>query len=129
VPSSIEVKGYPPFGATDVDIYIKPENFRETLAGDLSKKHAAVLASPSVRSRSRRPVAPTTAAAWKTIPSWYLLGTRDRAITPAAQRFMAGRTGATIEKVKASHPVVALPARYGRRADRGSRRSDQVSQR
>src|SRR5215208_2119829 len=44
VPSSIEFKGYPPFGATDVDIYIKPENFRETLAGDLPKKDAAVLA-------------------------------------------------------------------------------------
>jgi hypothetical protein len=36
VPSSIEFKGYPPFGATDVDIYIKLESFRETLAGDLS---------------------------------------------------------------------------------------------
>jgi pimeloyl-ACP methyl ester carboxylesterase len=103
VPSSIEFKGYPPFGATDVDIYIKPESFRETLAGDLSKKDAAVLAV------TQRPLSfaaaggPTAATAWKTIPSWYLLGTEDRTITPSAQRFMAERAGATIEEVKASH--------------------------
>jgi pimeloyl-ACP methyl ester carboxylesterase len=69
VPSSITVKGYPPFGPTDVDVYIKPESFHETLAGDLSEKQAAVLAV------TQRPIsfaaasAPTTATAWKTIPS------------------------------------------------------------
>jgi len=103
VPSSIEFKGFPPFGPTDVDIYIKPESFRETLAGDLPKKEAAALAV------TQRPLAlaaaagPTTATAWKTIPSWYLLGTEDRTITPAAQRFMAERAGARIDEVKASH--------------------------
>jgi pimeloyl-ACP methyl ester carboxylesterase len=112
VPNSIEFKGYPPFGATDVDIYIRPENFRETLAGDLSRKDAAVLAV------TQRPIslaaagAPTTATAWKTIPSWYLLGTEDRTITPAAQRFMAERAGATIEQVKASH--LSLISRPGK---------------
>jgi pimeloyl-ACP methyl ester carboxylesterase len=37
------------------------------------------------------------------ITSWYLLGTEDATITPAAQRLVAGRAGATIEEVKASH--------------------------
>src|SRR3954451_1504087 len=115
VANSIEFKGYPPFGATDVDIYIKPENFRETLAGDLSRKDAAVLAV------TQRPIslaaagAPTTATAWKTIPSWYLLGTEDRTITPAAQRFMAERAGATIDEVKASH--LSLISRPGKVAE------------
>ena len=103
VPTSIEFKGYPPFGATDVDIYIKPESFRETLAGDLPQKDAAVLAVTQRPLSLAAAGAPTTAAAWKTIPSWYLLGTEDRTITPAAQRFMAERAGATIEEVKASH--------------------------
>ena len=112
VPSSIEFKAYPPFGPTDVDIYIKQESFRETLAGDLSKKQAAVLAA------AQRPLAlaaaagPTTATAWKTIPSWYLLGTEDRTITPAAQRLMAERAGATIQEVKASH--LSLISRPGK---------------
>ena len=103
VPSSIEFKGYPPFGATDVDIYIKPESFRETLAGDLPKKEAAVLAVTQRPLSLAAASAPTTATAWKTIPSWYLLGTEDKTITPAAQRFMAERAGATIEEAKASH--------------------------
>ncbi len=112
VPSSIEFKGYPPFGPTDVDIYIKAESFRETLAADLSKKDAAVLAV------TQRPLAlaaasgATTATAWKTIPSWYLLGTEDRTITPAAQRRMAERAGARIKEVKASH--LSLISRPGK---------------
>ena len=103
VPSSIEFKAYPPFGATDVDIYIKRASFGQTLAGDLSKKEAAVLAVTQRPLSLAAASTPTTAAAWKTIPSWYLLGTKDRTITPAAQRSMAERAGATIEEVKASH--------------------------
>jgi pimeloyl-ACP methyl ester carboxylesterase len=103
VPTSIEFKGYPPFGATDVDIYIKPENFHETLADDLPKKDADVLAVTQRPLSLAAAIGPTTATAWKTIPSWYLLGTEDRTITPAAQRLMAERAGATIEEVKASH--------------------------
>jgi pimeloyl-ACP methyl ester carboxylesterase len=41
--------------------------------------------------------------AWKSIPSWYLLGTEDMAIPPATQRFMAERATSTIEEVSASH--------------------------
>lgn len=103
VPTSIEFKGFPPFGPTDVDIYIKKENFRETFAGDVPRKEAAVLAV------TQRPIAfaagagPTKATAWKTIPSWYLLGLEDKTITPAAQRFMADRAGSKTVEIKASH--------------------------
>jgi pimeloyl-ACP methyl ester carboxylesterase len=41
--------------------------------------------------------------AWKTLPCWYLLGTEDKAIPPALQRFMAERANATIVEVSASH--------------------------
>jgi len=115
VPSSIEFKGYPPFGATDVDIYIKQENFRDTLAADLPKKDAAVLAVIQRPLSLSAALAPTTATAWKTIPSWYLLGTEDKTITPAAQRLMAERAGATIEEVKASH--LSLISRPGEVAE------------
>jgi pimeloyl-ACP methyl ester carboxylesterase len=103
IPSSIEFKGFPPFGATDVDVYIRPESFRETFAGDVSRQDAAVLAV------TQRPLAlaaaagQTTAAAWKTIPSWYLLGRQDQAITPAAQLFMANRAGAEVVEINSSH--------------------------
>jgi pimeloyl-ACP methyl ester carboxylesterase len=53
---------------------------------------------------------PSGEAAWKTIPSWYLVATQDRAIPPATQRFMATRAHATVSQVKASHvPMVSKP--------------------
>ena len=48
--------------------------------------------------------------AWKTIRSWYLVATQDRAIPPATQRFMADRAHATVSEVKSSHvPMVSKP--------------------
>jgi pimeloyl-ACP methyl ester carboxylesterase len=46
---------------------------------------------------------PSGVPAWRTIPSWYLLGTQDKIITPAAQRFMAERAHSHITLVRSSH--------------------------
>jgi pimeloyl-ACP methyl ester carboxylesterase len=43
--------------------------------------------------------------AWRTKPSWYLIATDDRMISPDAQRAMAKRAGATVVEVKGSHAV------------------------
>jgi pimeloyl-ACP methyl ester carboxylesterase len=42
--------------------------------------------------------------AWKTIPSWYLVGTLDKVIPPYVQIFMAKRANAHIVQVEAPHP-------------------------
>jgi len=103
IPQSIEFKGFPPFGPTDVDIYIKAGSFREAFAADLPAKVTDVMAA------EQRPIAlaaatgSTTATAWKTIPSWALIGTEDNAITPDQQLFMAHRAGSTIVQVKSAH--------------------------
>lgn len=103
IPASIEFKGFPPFGPTDADIYIRRDVFRDVFAADVSEKEAAAMAI------TQRPIAlaaaagQTTAAAWKSIPSWYLLGLDDRAITPDAQRFMATRAGSTVKEIESSH--------------------------
>jgi len=48
--------------------------------------------------------------AWKTVRSWYLVATQDRAIPPATQRFMANRAKATITQERASHvPMISKP--------------------
>lgn len=44
--------------------------------------------------------------AWKTIPSFCLVGTIDKVIPPFAQLFMAQRADATIVQVRASHLVM-----------------------
>ena len=87
----------------DLDLYIKPDLFPSCFANDLPEKQAAVLAV------SQRPVTqniieePSGAPAWKTIPSFYLVGTLDKVIPPYAQVFMAQRANAQISYVKASH--------------------------
>lgn len=106
VPTSIEFKGFPPFGETDVDIYIKADRFRSTFAADLPARETAVMAA------SQRPLAylaasaATTQTAWTDIPSWSVIPTRDRVITPDAHRSMAERAGSTVIEVRSSHVVM-----------------------
>jgi pimeloyl-ACP methyl ester carboxylesterase len=58
---------------------------------------------------SQRPITlsanttPSATAAWKTLPSWAVVGTEDRVIPPDTQRHMAERAGATIINVTGSH--------------------------
>ncbi|MFH9826543.1 alpha/beta fold hydrolase [Streptomyces bobili] len=97
-----------PFGGpNDVDLYIKPEKFSEVfLSHRVDESRAAVLAA------SQRPLAavtgsePTKAAAWKSIPSWYLVATDDRTIGTDNLRFMAKRAGSTTIEVDAPHDVM-----------------------
>jgi pimeloyl-ACP methyl ester carboxylesterase len=46
---------------------------------------------------------PSGPPAWKTIPSWSLIGTQDRVIPLALQEEMSSRAGAHISRVRAGH--------------------------
>jgi len=84
-----------------VDLYLDRELFPETFAADVDADTAAVMAAAQ---RSGAAAAtPSGSPGWRSIPAWYLLGTEDRAIPPAGQRFMAERGNARIEEVTASH--------------------------
>ena len=49
--------------------------------------------------------------AWKTIPSWAIIGTTDKVIPPASQLAMAQHGGAHITEIKAPHlAMIAKPA-------------------
>ena len=49
-------------------------------------------------------------AAWKTIPSWYIIASEDQAINPELERFYAKRIGATTTEIKSSHvPFLSHP--------------------
>jgi pimeloyl-ACP methyl ester carboxylesterase len=93
-----------PDGSEGVDLYLDRDAFHEAFAADVDPQTAAVMAA------AQRPYAvaafagtPSGALGWKTLPCWYLLGTEDKAIPPALQRFMAERANATIVEVAASH--------------------------
>ncbi|MEU8206666.1 alpha/beta hydrolase [Streptosporangium sp. NPDC049046] len=108
LPTSLITRQYPlPGGGTGTDAYIAPAAFRTAFAADLPARDTALMAA------TQRPAAlaalgsPSGAPAWKAVPSWYLVAGADRAIPPAAQRFMAKRAGAHTSEVReASHVIM-----------------------
>lgn len=100
---------YPGAPAGDVDLYLKRSVYLSAFAPDVPD--AAVLYATQRPAAASGLATPSTAAAWKTIPSWYVLGTRDKVITPAEQDFMARRAHARITRVAASHvSLISHPA-------------------
>jgi len=48
--------------------------------------------------------------AWRTKPTWYIVGKNDRTVQPELERFVAKRMGATITEVDSSHvPMLSHP--------------------
>jgi len=91
----------PPTATTD--LYLKKSAVFKSFATGLSDKEKAIVAA------SQRPAAfgglneASGVPAWRTIPSWYVIGDDDRIIPPAAQRAMAKRAGSTITEYHAGH--------------------------
>jgi pimeloyl-ACP methyl ester carboxylesterase len=100
-----------PGAAGGPDLYIDPAGFRETFCADVPVTTAHAMCA------AQRPLAAAaftenaTAAGWKRIATWYQVARHDNAISPDAQRFMAGRMGSTVEEVDGSHTAfIAQPA-------------------
>jgi pimeloyl-ACP methyl ester carboxylesterase len=48
--------------------------------------------------------------AWKTKPSWYIVGKKDQTVHPDLERAMAKRLGATTYELESSHvPMLSQP--------------------
>jgi len=114
-----------PDGSTGTDLYLDPATFRATFAADVDPDTAANLAATQRPVDAAGFVGVSGTPAWKTIPSWYLVATRDRALAPDLERFMAARAGAHTVEVNSSHiAMVSHPdavTRLIERADRGTR--------
>ncbi len=94
---------YPGGPSGDVDLYIKQDLVPGCFATGLPAGQAAVIAAtqrPLTASAFSEPSGPP---AWKTIPSWAVIGTADQVIPPAELTFMAKRAGAHITEVNAGH--------------------------
>lgn len=109
----------PPTATTD--LVVLPSVFPKTFANDLPLWQAKVLAV------SQRPVTfgalnePSPVPAWKTIPSWYEVGTLDKVIPASQQIMMAQRAGSHIVRVASSHlPMVSHPDAVGRLIERAA---------
>ena len=101
---------YPGAPPGDVDLYIKPDLVPGCFATGLPASQAAAIAAiqrPLTASAFTEPSGPP---AWKTIPSWAVIGTADQVIPPAELTFMAKRAGARITDVNAGHLLISEPS-------------------
>jgi pimeloyl-ACP methyl ester carboxylesterase len=95
--------------AGGLDLYLNWEadgpyaGFMGCFANGVDEETGAVLAATQRPASAAQFSDPSGAPAWKTIPSWALLGTRDHVIPPALQEEMYERAGAHITRVKAGH--------------------------
>ena len=96
-------------------LYVDPAQFHTVFAADLPEVETRVFAA------TQKPIigsvfgATVDQAAWKTIPSWYLVSQDDKAINPDLERFYAKRMGAKTTEVKSSHvPFLSHPADVAR---------------
>jgi pimeloyl-ACP methyl ester carboxylesterase len=93
-------------GDTAVEFAIDPAKFHDVFAGDVPDAESAAMAS------SQRPIAevafsePNGPPAWKTLPTWAVVATGDKAAGADVVRSMAERAGATITEVDSSHVVM-----------------------
>ena len=97
-----------PLAGGGKDLYIKQDLFRDQFAADVPLAAARLMAA------AQRPIADaalgeaSTAPAWKSIPSYFVYGSADKNIPPAALAFMAERAHSvkTVVVAGGSHVVM-----------------------
>ncbi len=108
----------------DTDLYLKRSTVFTSFATGLSPADKAVVAA------SQRPATigalngPSATPAWRTIPSWYLIGGTDQIIPAGVQRAMAERAGSTVIEYDAGHlGLMTAPGTVTRVIERAARAS------
>jgi len=97
---------YPTEGGTATEFSIDPAKAREAFAGDLSDGEAALIGVV------QRPVSelafgePSGPPAWRSLPSWAVVATGDKAAGTDVVRAHAERAGAQITEVDGSHVIM-----------------------
>jgi pimeloyl-ACP methyl ester carboxylesterase len=90
---------YPGAPAGDTDLYLKEKVFLQSFAPDLPTRTAEILWASQRPATTSAFMTRSSAAAWQAIPSWYVIGTADKIITPESQTFMAHRAHAHVTSV------------------------------
>jgi pimeloyl-ACP methyl ester carboxylesterase len=89
-----------------VELAIDPAKFHDAFAADLPAEQAAVMAA------TQRPAAesafsePSGLPAWKSLPSWAVVATGDKAAGADVVHSMAERAGAAITEAEGSHVIM-----------------------
>lgn len=84
-------------------VTIDAAKFGPVFAADLPLEQAAVAAATQKPIKAENFGASPAHAAWKSIPSWYVVSRQDHALSPDLERFYAKRIGARTTELDASH--------------------------
>lgn len=121
VVDNLVVRPYPGAPEGDGDAMVRPDRFRDIFAQDMPRDLVRVMAHSQRPAALSALVIPAGEPAWKTIPSYYLVASKDHLIPPVAQVAMARRAHATWRRVDSSHVVMmrhpGATLRYILRAD------------
>lgn len=112
LPVSMPVPYTKPDGTTGTDLYLSKDG-RAAFAADISPSAFRLLQATQRPFDSDSFTYPTQAAAWRTIPSWGLVAGQDKAIPPAAERWMYSRANfrKVVEVPSSSHvAMISHPA-------------------
>src|SRR6267142_570489 len=78
--------------------------------GDLSEQEQKLVCATQGVPKPDLFEAKVGGTAWKSKPSWYIVGKNDRTVHPDLERFLAKRMGATTTEVASSHvPMLSHP--------------------
>jgi hypothetical protein len=115
-------------GTTGTDLYLGKDG-QAAFAADISAADFRVLQATQRPFDADSFTYPTTAAAWKTIPTWGLLAGRDKAIPPACERWMYSRANVrkVVEVPNSSHVATSSGTPPRRSADARHRAPGPVS--
>ncbi|MGW1887695.1 alpha/beta fold hydrolase [Streptomyces sp. NPDC001970] len=94
-----------PDGSKDVDLYIDQSKFHQAFGADVPRNTADLMAVAQRPGTGTALNEPSGEPAWKTIPSWALVGSKDKIIPRELQVYMAKRAKAHIEEIRSSHAV------------------------
>ena len=110
-PATLITRPYPlADGGEGTDLYLTRQGVKTAFAADLPRRTTDLMFATQRPFSEEAFGSPSGAPAWKSIPSWYLVASQDRAIPPATQRFMAERAEAQTTEVRASHvPQISRP--------------------
>ena len=91
---------------TQVEFAISSEAFHDAFAADLPAAVTAVMAATQRPASVLGFAEPTGTPAWRSLPSWAVVATGDKAAGSDVVRSMAQRAGATITEVEGSHVIM-----------------------
>jgi pimeloyl-ACP methyl ester carboxylesterase len=94
----------------DGRVWLKPGSGVPCFAGDLSAEEQGVVYATHFAPAADLFTQKLDGIAWRSKPSWYIVGAEDRAVHPELQRFCAKRMDATTLELKSSHvPMLSHP--------------------